>query len=106
MADREIGSEELIMALNSVTWYNGLAEIIVHWKDENYFNTDYDYLSWKWHTFKSYDMETQNQLQVIWIICVELFGNCGTSPRSGWIEDKAGFYRFVDDITKTYREAD
>lgn len=100
-------AEKLIKALDSVTWYNGLAEIIVHWKDEDYFERYEDYsLSWKWEVFHSYDQETQNQLQVIWMICVELFGECGTSPRTGWIElkNKEDFYQFIDDITETYQE--
>ena len=101
-------AERLIMALNSVTWYNGLAEIIVHWKDEDYFEKHGDYsMSWNWETFESYDEWVQNQLQVIWIICVELFGDYGTSPRTGWIEleNKDDFYQFIDDITEIYRDA-
>lgn len=100
-----ISSEELIYALNSVTWYNGLAEIIVKWKDPSYFENDcYGDLSWNLETFNSYDMQTRAQLQVIWMICVSLFGDYGTSPRSGWIEQKEDFYRFIDDITETYRD--
>lgn len=101
-----IKSEELIHALDSVTWYNGLDEIIAHWKDENYFDDNLGNLHWKWDKFRSYDIETRAQLQVIWIICVKLFGDYGTSPRSGWIkeEHKEKFYQFVDEITETYRE--
>ena len=41
-----------------------------------------------------------------WMICVNLFEEYGTSPQSGWIEEKhkEDFYRFVDDITETYRD--
>jgi len=102
-----ISSESLIDALDSVTWYNGLDEIIVKWKDPSYFENDrYGNLSWNLETFDNYDMETRAQLQVIWMICVVLFGEYGTSPRSGWIEpeNKEDFYRFVDDITETYRD--
>ena len=102
-----ISSETLIEALDSVTWYNGLDEIIVKWKDPSYFENDrYGNLFWNFETFDSYDMETRAQLQVIWMICVVLFGEYGTSPRSGWIEpeNKEDFYRFVDDITETYRD--
>ena len=102
----EMRLEKLINALDSITWYNGLAEIIVEWKDEHYFDARTYGLNWNWDTFESYDQETRSQLQVIWMICVELFGNYGTSPRSGWIEpeNKDDFYKFIDDITETYRE--
>lgn len=100
-----IDASMLIDAIDSVTWYNGLAEIIVKWKNEDYFVRFGDSsFSWNWNTFNSYDIETRSQLQVIWIICVELFGECGTSPRSGWIlmKNKEEFYKFIDRITETY----
>ena len=100
----ELTVDNLIEALDSVTWYNGLAEEIVHWKESGYFDEKYGYLNWKWNKFSSFIAEDKYQLQVIWMICVELFGNCGTSPRFGWIEDKEGFYQFVDKITSIYRE--
>lgn len=104
--EKQPTAEKLINALDSVTWYNGLAEIIVKWKDEHYFDASASGLSWNWNTFESYDLETRSQLQVIWMICVELFGDCGTSPRSGWIEpeNKDDFYKFIDGITEIYRE--
>lgn len=104
--EKTITIEKLINALDSITWYNGLAGIIVKWKDEHYFDTNAYGLSWNWITFENYDLETRKQLQVIWMICVELFGEYGTSPRSGWIEpeNKDDFYKFIDDITETYRE--
>ena len=104
--EKTVTIEKLIDALDSVTWYNGLAEIIVEWKNEYYFNTSANCLSWNWNTFESYDLETRYQIQAIWMICVELFGDYGTSPRSGWIEleNKDNFYKFIDDITETYRE--
>ena len=104
----EISREDIIDALDSVTWYNCLAEIILEWKNDSYFDKYENYcLSWNWETFKGYDADTQYQLQVIWMICVELFGECGTSPRSGWIlmQNRREFNKFIDDITKTYRES-
>lgn len=100
-------NDKLIDAIDSVTWYNGLAPIIVNWKKDDYFNKHENYsMSWNWDTFDHYDEETRCQLEVIWIICVNLFGEYGTSPRSGWIlmKNKEQFYKFIDDITETYRE--
>ena len=99
---------ELIDALDSVTWYNGLAEIIQEWKKDEYFDNYEGYsLSWNWETFHKYDKETQAQLQIIWMMCVCMFGEYGTSPRSGWVltENREAFHQFIDDITETYRES-
>lgn len=103
---KAVTTEALISALDSVTWYNGLAEIIVKWKDEGYLVNNGYSLGLNWNTFNSYDKDTQCQLEVIWMICVELFGDYGTSPRSGWIEleNKDSFYQFIVDITETYRD--
>ena len=97
--------DEYISALDAVTWYNGLAEEIVKWTEPGYFDESYGYLNWKWNKFRKFDLETQHQLEIIWMIAVELFGECGTSPRSGWIEDKEGFFEFCRNITQLYREA-
>ena len=99
--------DKLLDALDSVTWYNGLASEILKWKEDGYLKQYEDYsLSWKWEDFISHDIETRNQLQVFWMICVELFGECGTSPRTGWIllENKEAFHKFIDAITQSYRE--
>lgn len=103
-----MSKEDLIDALDSVTWYNGLAEPILLWKTEGYLKDDGFLLSWDWDKFNSFSKEDRAQIQVIWMICVELFGDCGTSPRTGWIEKKnrEEFFRFIDDITATYRDSD
>ena len=99
----EIRKESLIAALDSVTWYNGLAEYVMKWK------TDCPKVNGTIVSEESYccgeiDSVIYDQLQIIWMIFVELFGDCGTSPRSGWIEDVDGFCKFIDDITVTHRE--
>ena len=101
--------EQLIDALDSVTWYNGLAEYILKWKKTPLLKTHDDYPNWlspKAEFFYSWPEGGKEQLQVIWMICVILFGDYGTSPRSGWIEKKDEFYQFLDDITRTWRESD
>ena len=101
----EISKESLIAALDSVTWYNGLAEYVMKWK------TDCPKVNGTIVSEESYccgeiDSVIYDQLQVIWMICVELFGDYGTSPRSGWIEDVDGFCKFIDDITALQRDYD
>ena len=102
-----MNGDELINALDSVTWYNGLAEEIIKWKNPGYFCEDYGVLSWNWdYVMENFDKDFRNQIEIIWMICVRLFGDYGTSPRSGWIEaeKKDDFYAFVDKITETYQE--
>ena len=36
-----------------------------------------------------------NMMQMLWMILVQLFGDYGCSPRTGWIEDIAGASKFV-----------
>lgn len=97
MSDKRgvIFANALIDALDSVTWYNGIAEDVLKWKK----------LPKDSHGILCpggfYDAPG---LEVIWMICVCLFGDYGTSPRSGWIENVDSFYEFIDDITKTQRE--
>ena len=105
-------AEMIIDALDSVTWYNGLAEVVLTWKDlkpehgsvscpDNYGDKISGLLSVG-------EKEDLAQLQVMWMICVMLFGDYGTSPRYGWIEEKnlKEFHAFIDSITETQREAD
>ena len=94
---------KVIDAIDAVTWYNGLAEAIVEWKNPGYFLEKHGNLS-RGNAFSRYDAETRHQLEEIWMICVVLFGDYGTSPRYGWIENKEAFYQFCDDITETYRD--
>ena len=98
------GAKEALDALDSVTWYNELAEAVLKWRNlEPKGSTiavpdDYG-INPYWHT-----AEDRPQLQVLWMIAVSLFGDYGTSPRYGWIEDIDGFRQWVLDITKTWRE--
>ena len=98
------GAKEALDALNNVTWYNDLAETVLKWRDlepkDSIIAVPDDYgINPHWCT-----AEDRPQLQVLWMIAVSLFGNYGTSPRYGWIEDIDGFRRWVLDITKTWRE--
>lgn len=97
---------KLIDALDSVTWYNGLAEIILEWKKEGYLKEDEHLITRDWDNEEKYGTEADAQIQVIWMMCVEMFGDCGTSPRFGWIytENKKQFHKFIDDITQTWRD--
>lgn len=87
--------------LDSVVWYNGLGEIVSSWANKEpdmsgYIRPDY--------REQGYDVETVESLDLIWMIAVLLYGDYGTSPRSGWICDTGEFKSFIYAITKSYRE--
>ena len=90
-------AENIIDALDSVTWYNGLAEEILEWKN----------LPKDDGAIACPDIQDP-QLQVIWMICCVLFGDYGTSPRTGWIytENVGEFHKFIDAITFTERRSE
>ena len=54
---------------------------------------------------KNYGDEYEyDKLEIIWMICVFMFGDYGTSPRYGWIEDVDEFREFINDVTLTPTE--
>ena len=91
---------DMLDALDSVTWYNDLAEYVFKWvfleqdKAGHIHPNYYDERS-----------ENEHQLQVLWIIAVSLFGEYGITPESGWIEDVDGFRNWCLAITKTWRSS-
>lgn len=91
--------EKIIDGLDSVTWYNGLAEYVYRWTLPGYVEN---------RTARESDLDRRikDQLEVIWVIAVNMFGDYGTSPRSGWIDDKESFIKFCNDITKTWQESE
>ena len=99
--------EKWIDALDSVTWYNGLAETVLTWLDLKPSELSGHIVPDAYYGTSAYDkhLYLYLQLQVLWMIAVELFGDCGASPRSGWITDIDGFRKWVLDITRTYRDA-
>lgn len=100
-------SEKWIDALDSVTWYNDLAETVLTWLNLEPQETSGYILPETYYGISADDkrLYVYLQLQVLWIIAVELFGDYGTSPRNGWITDIDGFKKWVLDITHTYRES-
>jgi len=46
------------------------------------------------------DMYYNEELNILWLLLVEMFGSCGTSPRSGWIEKKEECAEFLETIVR------
>lgn len=93
-------------ALDSVTWYNSLAEYVLRWKQDALAisESEYKFFSVDSTTYGAEEPDDRvfYQLQVLWMIAVDKFGNYGTSPRVGWIENISLFVLWCDEITQTY----
>ena len=85
--------EQLKRALELIVWYNGLSPVLKEWLElepdktsriikEPYFDKDYN-------------EHDKSQIQIMWMFCVILFGDYGTSPRYGWIEKIDEFKDFI-----------
>lgn len=92
---------DYIDILNTIVWYNGMTDILEGWlkftkNEHGVILPDYQ------------DMEIEpfykGQIQVIWMICVLQFGDYGVSPRYGWIENEAGFKKFVKQLVDGHEE--
>lgn len=98
LKEKDIIIEKLLDSLDSVVWYNGYYEKFEKIKNE--------ISKMKENENYRFDYGNDEQFQVIWMILVELYGDCGTSPRSGWLEmkNRDKIIKFIDRITKTSRE--
>lgn len=91
--------EEVLGALDSITWYNCLAERLIQIKK--------DIINTKESQFiVPDDIYDDERINLIWMILVCMYGDYGTSPRSGWLElkNKEKIINFIDKVTTTYRE--
>ena len=89
---------KLLYGLNSVTWYNNLAETVFRWRSLPGDKLISPAMDWP--------DDQYDQLEMLWMIAVSMFGNYGTSPRSGWIEDVDGFREWCLEITEIWRGSD
>ena len=99
--------KDILDILDSITWYNGIGESLIKLKEDlikqnddgNYFVIDHN-LEYKNKEF------ADEQFEIFWMMLVLLYGDYGTSPRSGWLEikNKDKIINFIDKITKTTQE--
>lgn len=84
---------KLYEALENVIWYDGHYEWLKDLRNdlENYDDLLYPIPEgMEWHT----------EQHCIWMLLVGMFGDWGTSIRTGWIEDFEGCIKFIDKICK------
>jgi len=88
--------QDFTEAFFHVVCYNGYEEDIKEWAricGEQEYPFVFLY-RWNLHN----DPFSRSQLEVLNIILVTLFGDYGTSPRTGWIEKKQECKEFLDKI--------
>ena len=93
---------KLLEALQAIVSYQGIESELQSWKElepNEYGGIFPTYLE-KWRHEDIESIEVGAQLQIFWMICVCLFGDWGTSPRFGWIEDRESFKTFIDLVTR------
>ena len=111
--------EKMLDALRSVFWYEGLLTEddsgnystncwIVKFIDdlEKNANTKYQNMYTvedleafnKNNDFDEDEFDQRGRHAVIWQMLVEMFGDCGTSPRFGWIEKRKECAEFLKEI--------
>ena len=76
-----------------IVWYNGLEDIVIKWKDYKNDGTT-PYFEYE----ASLSEGDYRQLQMVWMYLILCFGNYGTSPRCGWIEDFEGYNKWFDEL--------
>ena len=88
-------------AIRGILWYNGLYRIVYTWKD---LKEDRGVIchpdNYNMPKFEDDNSEVYGQLQFLWMLAVELFGDYGTSPRFGWIEKTKEFKEWIEAICK------
>lgn len=91
--------EKLLNALDNVTWYNCYYEALEKIKTE-ISNKKLDEVTYY------YDYGDDWGFQIIWMILVLMFGDYGTSPRTGYLtlKNKDEIIDFIDKITITGNE--
>lgn len=83
----------------SIVWYNGLEDIVIKWKDYKE-GDDVPYFKYESRLSEG----DYRQLQMVWMYLILCFGNYGTSPRSGWIEDFEGYKKWFEELEELSEE--
>lgn len=107
MKDYGDSYEQLIEVLNSITWYNCIYEPLLELKQDlvNLSNSGTYTKTNKSLEYK-HDRFDDEQFEIFWMMLVLMYGEYGSSPRSGWLylKYKEEIIEFIDKITKYGRE--
>lgn len=95
-------ADKLIDILDGITWYNGIFDPLFEVKNMLTGTKEFENNNMLRPKGEQFEDE---QFEIFWMMLVLLFGDYGTSPRSGWleIENKDEIIEFIDSITRTAR---
>ena len=99
-------NKNIIDVLDSIVWYNGIGDILLKLKEDIINSEGETYSKLKDDLKYKHDEFSNNQFEIFWMMLVLMYGDYGTSPRSGWLnmENKNEIISFIDQITKTTKE--
>lgn len=113
----ELLTEKMIDALHAIFWYEGLLNEVYDSNPTEYAdncwllkfikdlreNDKTKYEDWymtddleSMQVFDDIQLDWEERHCVIWQMLVEMFGSCGTSPRTGWIETRKECADFLE----------
>lgn len=95
-------TELILDALDSVVWYNGIYEEITRLIEYIKSERGKDYITCPHEILDKSDAFTKTA----WFLLVCMYGDYGTSPRSGWVEKPNEAIQFLERICKTSKEAE
>lgn len=87
-------------AIKCVISYNGYVNVLRKWEKLPLNSCKHILCPANYGWYDEIDVEAINQLQVLWMIAVMLFGEYGTSPRYGWIEKVEDFRKWCAKLSK------
>ena len=88
---------DLQYALECIIWYDGLDDWLEELADALEKYNDYPY------DCPIDPTQWRKEHHIIWMLLVGMFGNWGTSIRSGWIEDCKGCAAYIRKTIKSAR---
>lgn len=91
---------DLFDALANIVWYDKhsdwLREVCVELEKAKKEGTNYCIYDMEWHT----------EIHTIWMLLIGMFGDWGSSIRSGWIEDIDGCIDFIRKLIRVANDED
>lgn len=99
-------ANDMIYALGSIVWYNGYYLEIQRWievGDKQPMWCVECPLEFPKHGTNN-EYYDYGALQIIWMMCVCMFGDYGTSPRFGWVTDWHECRKFLEKICELSKE--
>lgn len=98
--------EGIVYALQNIIWYDGHFEWLKDLRDDLLkFESESKGAMWRSYSCPIDVKEWHTEHHCIWMLLVGMFGDWGTSIKSGWIEKIPECVEFIDEVCKMSWEA-